>query len=74
MMKITTKQAEKVHVLLIRCAPTVIRTATAFCLTTAKHTAACSLSLSTGFTATTSKKQYYSPIKSCTNKSKSTTN
>ena len=69
MMKITTKQAEKVHRLVNSPHVPVY-----YAQTTAKHTAACSLSLSTGFTATTSKKQYYSPIKSCTNKSKSTTN
>ena len=74
MMKITTKQAEKVHRLVKSLCANCDENGNCILLDTAKHTAVCSLSLSTGFTATTSKKQYYPPIRNCTNKSKNTTN
>lgn len=74
MMKITPKQVERVHRLVRELAPTVTRTATASCLTMAKRTVVCSLSLSTVFTATISKKRYCPATENCMSKSRKSTN
>ena len=74
MMKITPKQVKKFTVLSESFVPTVMRTATASCLTMAKHTAVCSLSLSTVSTAIISKKRYCPATENCMSKSRKSTN
>ena len=61
-------------ILLSHFAPTAMRTATVFCLTIVKRTAACSSFPCTVSTATIFWTQHYQPKKNCTKKSKNKTN
>ena len=70
MIKITPKQVERVHRLVRELCANCDEDGNCILLDDGEAHRCVQLI----FTATISKKQYYPPIKSCTNKSKSTTN
>lgn len=75
MMKITTKQAEKVHRLVNSLCANCDKDGNCILLDDGEaHRCVQLISIYGIYCNYFSKKQYYSPIKSCTNKSKSTTN
>ena len=74
MMKITPKQVEKVHRLVRELCANCDEDGNCILLDDGKHTAVCSLSLSTVSTAIISKKRYCPATENCMNKSRKSTN
>ena len=74
MLKITSKQADKVHRLVKECCANCDKDGNCILLDDGEATAVCSLSLSTVSTATISKMQYCRATKNSTNKSRNKTN